>query len=234
MKQPLVRALLLCALAWPWTAPARAAIETPSILMTQDWAALVGPFPTPGSPAAESDLAVLLWLQHTRTREDVARAEQGVMVSLETFTGALGRPLEPSRFPRTAALLAKASLDVAGVLEPLKHRYLRPRPFHSHPVLTPVVCKEPSHSYPSGHATRGVLYAAILAELAPERRAAILELGHRLGNDRAVAGVHWPSDIHAGQQLGAAFAGLWLAQEKQRELLGAALLAEWSPVEPGS
>ena len=204
-----------------------AAVQESSLLADFDWRALVGPYPMPGSGGAERDLAVLLYLQQTRTLEDVGRARAGIMIGMSSFADLLDREVDPGRFPHTLAVLDKANNDLRSVLDPLKQHYLRPRPYSSHSELVPAVEKEASHSYPSGHATRGVLYAAILAEFHPERQALLLARGHRLGNDRAVGGIHWPSDVHAGQQLGAAFAKAWLAVPDHRHIVNAAVKAEW-------
>jgi acid phosphatase (class A) len=86
-----------------------------------------------------------------------------------------------------------------------------------------------SPSYPSGHATRGLAYAAVLAELVPERREALLERGRQVGVDRVIGGVHWPSDIEAGQRLGAALVEIWLADPANRRNVDETRAAEWLP-----
>jgi hypothetical protein len=57
-------------------------------------------------------------------------------------------------------------------------------------------------SYPSGHASIGWAWALVLADLAPDRAEAILARGRAFGESRAVCGVHFPSDIAAGQDIG--------------------------------
>jgi hypothetical protein len=63
---------------------------------------------------------------------------------------------------------------------------------------------EANPGYPSGHATRGWLYALLLERLFPEKREAILEKGREIGWDRVRLGMHFPSDVWAGQVLGQA------------------------------
>jgi acid phosphatase (class A) len=41
----------------------------------------------------------------------------------------------------------------------------------------------------------------ILAELAPDLKEAILARGLQIGDDRVIAGVHFPSDVDAGHAL---------------------------------
>ncbi|HET9555477.1 MAG TPA: phosphatase PAP2 family protein, partial [Anaeromyxobacteraceae bacterium] len=103
----------------------------------------------------------------------------------------------------------------------------RPRPYEASAQVAPIVERERSASFPSGHATRGALFAALLAELAPGGRAALLRRGAEIGEDRVIAGVHYPSDVAAGQRLGEALARALLAEPAFRAALEAARAAEW-------
>ena len=60
-----------------------------------------------------------------------------------------------------------------------------------------------SKSYPSSHAAVAATEACILGALFPEKKDRLMEYGLYLGNLRAIVGVHHPSDILAGQKLGA-------------------------------
>lgn len=59
-------------------------------------------------------------------------------------------------------------------------------------------------SFPSSHAARGAAYAAVLAELFPGKNANLLDRGEQIGEDRMIAGIHFPSDVEAGQRIGKA------------------------------
>ncbi|HEX9290473.1 MAG TPA: phosphatase PAP2 family protein, partial [Anaeromyxobacteraceae bacterium] len=114
------------------------------------------------------------------------------------------------------------------VYGPLKERFARPRPYDADVRVAPAVAREPSFAFPSGHAVRGVLHALLLAELAPARREALLERGRQIGFDRVRGGVHWPSDVEAGQRLGGALAAARLADPRFRARLEAAREKEWA------
>jgi acid phosphatase (class A) len=192
-----------------------------------DWVAFVGDYPHPGSPGAEGDTAVLLWLQHTRTREDVLRAEGEVIPRIGLFSGVVGADLDSSRYPLTRALLAAANTELHGVMGTLKRHFARPRPYVEDARIKPAVGLEASYAYPSGHSGWGVVEAGVLAELVPARQEAILERGRLVGNDRVMAGVHHPSDVEAGQRLGAALVAAWLRDPIRRNQVEAARAAEW-------
>ncbi len=56
-----------------------------------------------------------------------------------------------------------------------------------------------SGAYPSGHSTSGYLTAIVLADMIPEKRAEFFERAARYARNRMVCGVHYRSDIEAGQ-----------------------------------
>ena len=78
---------------------------------------------------------------------------------------------------------------------------------------------EKSPSYPSAHATCAMVYAIILAELAPYQRPALLERAREIGWNRVVAGAHYPSDVSAGRVLGQAIALALLSDRAFQEEL---------------
>ena len=56
-------------------------------------------------------------------------------------------------------------------------------------------------SFPSGHAALAELHALILSELFPEQREVILKHAEKIGKGRVILGLHYPSDVEAGQSL---------------------------------
>jgi len=218
----LAAAILAVACATPALAgePARCPLPDP--------AALVGSIPAPGSPEAISDLAIVLWEQRIRTPEDVARASSEEELSLEDFAGALGPGFDVARHPGTEALLARAVAASRPCVWAAKGAHGRPRPYAADPRVSPAATREDTASFPSGHATRGALMAAVLAELVPNRREALLRRGAQIGNDRVVAGVHYPSDVVAGQRLGDDMARALLADADFRAALEDVRKKEWA------
>jgi acid phosphatase (class A) len=190
-------------------------------------AAVAGAVPAPGSPEAAADLAAVLGAQRARTPEDVARAASEEELSLEDFAAVLGTTFDVARHPLTEALLARAVAASRPCVGAAKAAHARPRPYVADARVSPSVSREPTASFPSGHATRGALMGAVLAELAPERREALLRRGAQIGDDRVIAGVHYPSDVAAGQRLGAAVARALLADPAFRAALDEARTREW-------
>ena len=85
----------------------------------------------------------------------------------------------------------------------IKRTYNRPRPFmvNGQPSCTPewepILRKD--GSYPSGHSAIGYGWSLILAQLLPDRAAALVSRGRAFGDSRRVCNVHWLSDVEEGR-----------------------------------
>jgi acid phosphatase (class A) len=100
-------------------------------------------------------------------------------------------------------------------LEAAKSTFCRPRPFLTPGnTLHPVDEAKPSdsYSYPSGHSTYGATLGFLLAEMMPEKKAAIYARINDYAHSRMVAGVHFRSDVEAGKLYGAAIANALFAK----------------------
>ncbi|MBX9844449.1 MAG: phosphatase PAP2 family protein [Xanthobacteraceae bacterium] len=107
-----------------------------------------------------------------------------------------------------------------------KHRFNRARPAQLSPSLMPMITTPGHPAYPSGHGFQSWLGAIALAEVRPDARPALIAMAQRIGHNREIAGVHYPSDTKAGQML--ADQVLAIAKEGKlfQELLAEAK-AEW-------
>jgi len=65
-----------------------------------------------------------------------------------------------------------------------------------------------SGSYPSGHAVWAYTAALVLADMVPERREQIFARAREYAHNRNTGGVHYPSDIQAGQLAATAIAAV--------------------------
>jgi acid phosphatase (class A) len=105
-------------------------------------------------------------------------------------------------------MLNRAERQVSRPIFAAKPIYARARPYQR--LRLAHVCgrdgpSEPdpdtSHrtSYPSGHSAYGWTAALVLARVAPDRAAAILQRGLDYGESRVICGMHFPSDVAAGE-----------------------------------
>lgn len=192
-----------------------------------DWPAVAGTYPALGTPESRMELETMHRLQDTRTPADVARAGRESHTDLACFLDALGSSRDPEGFPATTAMLEQAKGDLKPIVAELKRRFDRPRPYVADPTLVPAFHGDGKPSFPSRHSAVGALFASLLSRLDPADREALEREGRLIGDDRVMAGLHWPSDDLAGQRLGRAFADHWLTLPgNARMLLDAA--GEWT------
>jgi acid phosphatase (class A) len=179
---------------------------------------LPGP-PVAGSAEAREELELMESIQHNRTKEDVDRCASEVNLTVDAFKSVLGPWCTADNLPRLQSLFKDLAKDSKPFSNIAKDHFKRPRPAHEDTQIHVPIEDESTFAYPSGHSTRGTMYALILAELLPEHRDAILQRGREIGWDRVVAGLHHPSDIYAGRVLGQALAESLLADPKFQDEL---------------
>jgi acid phosphatase (class A) len=165
----------------------------------------VGLPPKPHTTAAELDLAILLWLQKHRTPDQIAKSWLLLDRNIVQFDRALGIDMTKST-PAVVRGITSFLTLVDGAKDNIKDRVQRPRPFVSHPEIHVCLPPESGWSFPSGHSAFFRSAAVLVADLVPERRERLLAVGLLGGTSRTVCGLHYPSDVEAGQRLGEAAA----------------------------
>ncbi len=112
-----------------------------------------------------------------------------------------GEARDAPRAARVFALLNAAFYDAGVACWDAKYAYWTMRPFQVDPEFK-VVFQTPNHpSYPSAHACYSMTSALVLAHLFPRDATGLMALGRESGESRIWAGIHYPMDITAGQQL---------------------------------
>jgi acid phosphatase (class A) len=166
-----------------------------------DLAKLLPPPPLPDSAQQKQDLDEVLRAQQARSPEQADQTVKDNDASLEQIVDhALGDSLSPERVPKLTALFNRTIGDVRAIFFAAKDVWNRPRPFVVDPDEVHAIGQRPaSGSYPSGHATRGWLAAILLANMVPEKSTELFARGREYGQNRVVAGVHFPSDVEAGR-----------------------------------
>lgn len=82
-----------------------------------------------------------------------------------------------------------------------KERFNRVRPFRLRPSLDPTIITPHHPSYPSGHCAEYYGVALLIAKLDPENAEVYKRDGLRIGINREIAGVHYPSDTALGVEI---------------------------------
>jgi acid phosphatase (class A) len=173
--------------------------------------------PETDSVAGLADLEVVLQVQASRTPEQVEWAKLVERDRVYYNASIVGDWFAAENVPLAAAFFKDLGDDLRAIDMEAKKPFLRPRPPKADPRVQPCVQVGNSTGYPSGSAIQAFVWAELLSEVFPEKRAALIERAHRAAWGRLVGGVHYPSDIVAGRLLAAPF----LAECRKSEAFGA-------------
>lgn len=209
--------ILSCAgLTQTASAQMAAAASAPRPYLTADQLpdvrAYLAPPPQPGSPAHAADVAAyeasLAGKDGAAWRGAVSQLSVRSPAMQRQILCAVGARLDPTPASAFGRLMARTAATLGVASESSKRVWNRPRPYAGQSAA--VACDPEldfgvhSPSYPSGHAALGWLWGSVLAQVAPERATPALAWGASIGSNRIACRVHYPSDVAAGQQLGAA------------------------------
>ena len=163
------------------------------------------PPPASDSDAQKADLAAILDWQQKRTEADCAKSTLTSNATYDSFWG------DKSPFPQPLPAEVKKffdrlSSDLDSAVSVMKDRYGRPRPYNAYPdQAKPCIRKSWGNSYPSGHASFSRVFADVLTDIVPERKAEFFAKADEIALDRVIGGVHFPTDIAAGKVFGDQF-----------------------------
>jgi acid phosphatase (class A) len=168
---------------------------------------LLPPPPALDSAQMKAELGEILTVQVTRTKEMEARAVADAAQNIWRFADVVDSlKFNAAELPKFAAFFDRIVKTEGAVTDPVKAVWLRPRPHLYSDLVKPVVPLSKSGSYPSGHATVGTLMGIELANMLPEKRAAIMARAWEFGHNRIVGGIHYASDIEMGRISGTVIA----------------------------
>lgn len=173
---------------------------------------IVGGPPAEDSPQAAAERAYFL---ATRSEEGSARWRQAALdaelfgdVGHASFACAVGRAITVRDTPTLSRMLDRMVMDAARSVSILKTTFNRPRPMVGHDDAPLCVAREDwmktNSSYASSNAAAGWAWALVLAELIPDKASPVLVRGREYGENRVICGLHYASDITAGQTMASA------------------------------
>jgi acid phosphatase (class A) len=199
-------------------------------LRTQDFDAtrVIPVAPANDSLTTLADLATVYQVQLRRTPEQVAIANYFAEDSVFQYDAVIGDWFTAGNLPKTAEVFLQVDADRFAISSAGKAVWNRPRPPLLDSRIKACAPLPATGSYPSGHSTQAYLWAGLLAEVFPEKRAALRERAALVAWSRVVGGVHYPSDIEAGRLLGDRLVAEFLKAPGMREAL-AAVRAEVAP-----
>jgi len=208
-----LRHSLLLACGVLWVTSAQAGLLDPASF---DATRLLAPPPAAGSAKAVTELAEVKAIAARTTPEMLAAATHDAKDETpDIFNTVIG--FDIAKAPAAAKLLSLVGDEEEDDTKAAKYFFHRDRPWIVDPSLrtcTPAKPGPAPNSYPSGHSTRGFAMGIVLAALIPAKSQAILARAAEYAENRLVCGVHFRSDITAGQQFGTVLA-LQLMQNAQ-------------------
>lgn len=223
---PMKRLAVLLAMLGLTTGVTAASFLTPAAL---DLPALLPPPPAAGSPAERVELDQVLAAQAARTPVQAARCVQIENETIWLFgSEVLGAWFTEANLPKTAAFFAAVREDFIPVNRAAKALHPRKRPPFADPRIKPCVEFADTGAYPSGHGIQSSLWAGLLGEIFPDKAGGFQLRAATTRNFKFLAGVHYPSDLAAGQAVGEALVRELLKNPAVPKII-AELRAEASP-----
>jgi len=177
----------------------------------------------PAPPDAAGTRGELEWLKTATANNDPRIAEQirfwdsgppsyrwmDLVASRQSNGKSVG-----TYFARAHSYVALAVYDATIAAWNAKQAYRRARPSETDGSIKPRVPVPQNFSYPSDYAATAAAAAAVMAYLVPAEAEYFQQLAEEAGKSRLYAGVEYPSDYHAGMELGRRVAEKVIAQAK--------------------
>ena len=200
-----VSAVSLFFVAVCFLGPAQAAMLDPAEI---DAARLLAPPPATDSSRAKAEVAELHAIASASSPALIEAARRDdADEKPDLFNAALG--FDVAALPATSKMLNDVLKEEDADSKTAKTYFHRDRPWivdASIKTCVPVKSGPAANSYPSGHTTLAFSMGVVLAALMPEKAQTILARAAEFGEHRLVCGVHFRSDIAAGQQFGTVLA----------------------------
>ena len=186
-------------------APAGAAMLDAS---DYDAARFLPPPPAQDSVRTQEELEELRHLAAVTSAERKAAATRDSQDETpDIFNSVIG--FDIATRPQTKKLLQIVVDEEEPDTKAAKAFFHRLRPYAADTSLSTCETKrpgKPANSYPSGHSTLGFAMGVVLAQVMPDKAQDILARSKEYAENRLICGVHYRSDITAGQQFGTVLA----------------------------
>jgi len=188
----------------------------------------VAPPPPNDSEVTKKELSILAQLQAKRTTEMNTQILVEKDVNNISY-GEIAVDDHEQLFTPIGQLVYSFLFQSMGELFAQKKKFDRVRPVFLSQASSGslrTLIETPFHpAYPSGHSFQGHGVALLIAQIAPDQAEAALCDATRLAVGREIAGVHYPSDSHAGAELARVYLSQWLKRPQVKMQVAAA--AKW-------
>jgi acid phosphatase (class A) len=133
--------------------------------------------------------------------------------------------IDPNRMPAVNLLIRVARRIGEHISMCLKAEFRCPRPSQLCSAIVPMIDPPATPSFPSGHSLQAQLIAQCLLAAAPPMRPLhlVTDLAARIGENRIIAGIHYPQDHLVGQQV-----ANWCSNQMLNSVAAAGKLPEYT------
>jgi acid phosphatase (class A) len=157
----------------------------------------------------KAELDELQILDVTRSVEQEEHARGDHERSTSRFLSQMHVQVDEAQLAKAAPFFQCVYEAVEDAVNPAKDKFKRMRPYNLpdnglHPLKK--ISAKDTFSYPSGHAAYGATVGLILIEMVPELREKIYARIEDFGFSRMISGVHFRSDVYAGEVAGTTIA----------------------------
>jgi acid phosphatase (class A) len=165
--------------------------------------ALAAP-PTPDSAIQKKEIAYIIAAQAKLSAAEKAQAmHEDSITPAMMVAPVLGAEYNETTHPQLFLLMRRAASDAWRIGDNTQNYWKRTRPWLSDSRVELLVKPITRPSYPSGHTVTNHVWAHVLSDLFPNKKAALFKRAYEVGSNRMLGGVHYPSDVAAGKKLAA-------------------------------
>jgi acid phosphatase (class A) len=184
-----------------------------------DLSSLLLPPPCDSCEITKAELTELQALQKARTPEMARHASDDYTRTLERFLAGMNISVESDRLGDAEPLFKCIAKTTEDTVDKARMQFHRTRPYNL-PDNRLEVLKEITAndlpSFPSDHSAFGTVTGMVLMQMVPELRDRIAARIEDFGLSRLISGVHYRSDVYAGEVAGAAIAASLFANSDFR------------------
>ena len=200
----------------------------------------IKPYPQLTSGAFAYDFYYYQWGRGQRDDNNISTQalwdESAELYKVFGVDSIIGFDMTREKTPEIILLCERAVSDASKANTAVKNKYQRYRPFYTfkEESLKPWTDEEEAKtlSYPSGHSSRGYMFALALCTVAPECTTQIMLRAQQYALNRVICGHHWKTDVDASLLLAAAmFANVVCTEGYQEQLKKA--IAEYKTIKGG-
>ena len=188
-------------------------------LMTRGDQFRPGPPPDFGSPEFQEEMAVLKRINSSPTPSQRAIALNVAAKSFDrlwepAYALVLRERLSVPREVRLLAPLAALQFDAYIAAHDVKYTYWRLRPNMADPTIVPLIGLPNHPAYVSNATIFSSAVAELVGHMFPRDKALWRYMGDEAGLSRIYAGIHYPSDERASNQMGKSLAALAIRRDR--------------------